>query len=208
MLAARVALVSILANILFVAVHALDGSAEADRLDALGHAIHEPLTRQHHLIEQAAVLNQPIATIGREAGRMAAAGITAAGHELANADRLIDAGRAVNQSTGPLSEPAVNPTTWTASSATAAPTPAPKSTNAPTISRSTMSAHLSPTSIPATSSLPLNSLSRDWAAQMLASRSGRGLPMAFAQPSGRARSSGECEAKLSSRLHIRRPRYA
>ncbi len=131
MLAARVALVSILANILFVAVHALDGSAEADRLDALGHAIYEPLTRQHHLIEQAAVLNQPIATIGREAGRMAAAGITAAGHELADADRLIDAGRAVN--------------------------------------------HLA-TSVPATSSLPLNSLSQDWAAQMLASRSGRGLP--------------------------------
>ena len=40
---------------------------------------------------------------------MAAEGITAAGHKLADADRIIEAGRAVHQDTGPLSEPAVNP---------------------------------------------------------------------------------------------------
>ena len=37
------ALVSILANTLVIAVHALDGSAEADRLDALGRAMYHPL---------------------------------------------------------------------------------------------------------------------------------------------------------------------
>jgi hypothetical protein len=103
------ALVSILANTLVITVHALDGSAEADRLDALGRAIHEPLARQHDLLEQAEALDPPIAAIGREAEIVAIEGITAAGNELAAADRVIDASRAVNQATGPTSEPAVNP---------------------------------------------------------------------------------------------------
>ena len=103
------ALVSILANVLVIAVHALDGSAEADRLDALGRVIYEPLAEQHRLLEQAEILDQPIAIIGREAERVAAEGITAAGSELADADRIIDAGRAAHQGVGPLSEPAVNP---------------------------------------------------------------------------------------------------
>jgi hypothetical protein len=103
------ALVSILANTLVIVVHALDGSAEADRLDALGHAIHEPLAHQHHLLEQGELLDQPIAVTGREAHRVASEGITAAGLELAKADRIIEAARAVHQGTGPLSEPAVNP---------------------------------------------------------------------------------------------------
>jgi hypothetical protein len=103
------ALVSILANTLVIAVHALDGSAEADRLDALGRAIHQPLARQHHLREQAEILDQPIAVIGREAERAAIEGITAAGSELTAADGIIDAGRAAHQGTGPLSEPAASP---------------------------------------------------------------------------------------------------
>ena len=103
------ALVSILANTLVIAVHALDGSAEADRLDALGRAIHQPLARQHHMLEQAEILDQPIAVIGREAERAAIEGIAAAGSEIATADRIIDAGRAAHQGTGPISEPAVNP---------------------------------------------------------------------------------------------------
>ena len=103
------ALVSILANTLVIAVHALDGSAEADRLDALGRAIHEPLALQHDLLEQAEALDPRITAIGREAEIVAIEGIAAAGNELATADRVIDASRAVNQATGPTSEPAVNP---------------------------------------------------------------------------------------------------
>jgi hypothetical protein len=103
------ALVSILANTLVIAVHALDGSAEADRLDALGQAVAPALAHQHQLREQADTLAAPIAVIGREAERTAGEGITAAGHQYAIADQIIDAARAVHQGTGPLSDPAANP---------------------------------------------------------------------------------------------------
>ena len=103
------ALVSILANTLVIAVHALDGSAEADRLDALGRAIYEPLALQHDLLEQAEALDPQITAIGRDADIVAMEGIAAAGNELAAADRTIDAARAFNQSTGPTSEPAIDP---------------------------------------------------------------------------------------------------
>jgi hypothetical protein len=103
------ALVSILANTLVIAVHALDGSAEADRLDALGEAVAPALIRQHNIREHAAVLAQPIAVIEREATRTAAEGITAASHQYAIADQIIDTARAVHQGTGPLSDSATNP---------------------------------------------------------------------------------------------------
>jgi hypothetical protein len=104
-----VALVSVLANSLVVAVHALDGSPEADRLEALGQAVYGPLTLQHQLREHADTLDHEIAVIGREAERAAAKGITAAGYERAEYDRIIDAARAIHQGTGPESESAVNP---------------------------------------------------------------------------------------------------
>jgi hypothetical protein len=103
------ALVSILANTLVIAVHALDGSTEADRLDALGDAVRPALAQQHQLREQAATLAPRFAAIGREAERTAAEGRTAAGHEVAIADQIIDAARAVHQGTGALSDPAANP---------------------------------------------------------------------------------------------------
>ena len=103
------AVISILANTLVVAVHALDGSTEADRLDALGDAVAGPLNQARRQLEQADNLDQQIAVLAREAGRAAAEGITRAGHQRAAADRLIDAGRAVHQGTGPLSEPAADP---------------------------------------------------------------------------------------------------
>jgi hypothetical protein len=103
------AVISILANTLVVAVHALDGSAEADRLDALGGAIVGPLNRARRQLEQSDNLDQQITALAREADRAAAKGITRAGHQRAAADRLIDAGRAVHQGAGPLSEPAVDP---------------------------------------------------------------------------------------------------
>ena len=103
-------MISILANTLVVAVHALDGSAEADRLDALGGAVAGPLNRARRQLEKADNLDQQIAVLARKADRAAAEGITRAGHQRA-ADRLIDAARAVHQGTGPLSEPAVDPDT-------------------------------------------------------------------------------------------------
>lgn len=43
------ATVSILANIMVIAVHALDGSLEADRLDALGSTVGKPLGDERKL---------------------------------------------------------------------------------------------------------------------------------------------------------------
>jgi hypothetical protein len=106
---AALALVSILANTLVIAVHALDGSAEADRLEALGQAVSLRLALKQRLLEQAEALDASIDIIGREAERIAYEGRTAAGNELATADRIIAAGRAAHQGTGPISEPAINP---------------------------------------------------------------------------------------------------
>jgi NAD(P)-dependent dehydrogenase (short-subunit alcohol dehydrogenase family) len=68
--------ISILANTLVVAVHALDGSAEADRLDALGGAVAGPLNRARRQLEKADNLDQQIAVLARKADRAAAEGIT------------------------------------------------------------------------------------------------------------------------------------
>ena len=103
------ATVSVLANTLVIAVHALDGSAESDRLEALGGAVHRPLRDERQRHERADSLEHRIAALGRKSDRDVAAGITKAGHQRAAADRLIDAGRAVHQGAGPLSEPAVDP---------------------------------------------------------------------------------------------------
>ena len=103
------AMVSILANTLVIAVHAFDGSTEADRLDALGNAVHGPLNQERRLLERADTLDQPLALLGREAERAATKGITEAGYQRAVADQLIDAGRSVHQGAGHLSEPAADP---------------------------------------------------------------------------------------------------
>jgi hypothetical protein len=103
------AVVSVLANALVIAVHALDGSPEADRLDLLGHAVYGPLSLQHQLREHADTLEHEIAVIGREADRAAAQGITAAGYQRAEYDRIIAAARSVHQGAGPESDPAADP---------------------------------------------------------------------------------------------------
>jgi hypothetical protein len=103
------AMISVLANTLVIAVHALDGSTEADRLDALGAAVAGKLKLACQLPERADILDQAINALGREADREAAKGVTEAGQQRAAADRLIDAARAIHQGTGPLSEPAVDP---------------------------------------------------------------------------------------------------
>ena len=87
-ISAALAVVSILANSLVIAVHALDGSAEADRLEALGQAVSPQLTLKQRLLERAEALDPRIDIIGREAERVAFEGRTAAGIELAAADRV------------------------------------------------------------------------------------------------------------------------
>jgi hypothetical protein len=106
---ATLAVVSVLANTMVIAVHALDGSAQADRLDALGAATERPLSEERRLREDADAMDHKIAILGREAGRVAAKGVTEAGHQRAASDQLIDAGRAIHQGVGPLSEPTFDP---------------------------------------------------------------------------------------------------
>lgn len=103
------AVVSILAVFVTVAVHALDGSPETDRLDALGKAVAGPLSEQAALRHEAKDLDAEIAATIRKAERMAARAKTRAGHQRAAADRVIDAARAIHQGVGPLTEPAIDP---------------------------------------------------------------------------------------------------
>lgn len=103
------AVVGVLANTLVIAVHALDGSAETDQLDAFAKAVGPALAAQNGMRTEAAVLDPAIAATIREADRAATEGITEAGYERATADQIIDAGRAITQATGPLSDPATDP---------------------------------------------------------------------------------------------------
>jgi hypothetical protein len=103
------AVVSILAVFVTIAVHALDGSPETDRLDALGNAIAGPLSEQTALRQHANDLDAEIARTARKAERAVARAKTRAGHQRATADRVIDAARAIHQGVGPLTEPAIDP---------------------------------------------------------------------------------------------------
>jgi hypothetical protein len=108
---ATLAILGIVANIVVIAVHAFDGSDEADRLDALGAAARVPLRKAHRLRQRAGGLRHRVAVLTRSAERAAASGMTAAGRQRAAAEKVIDAARAVHQGTGPVSSTAVDPNT-------------------------------------------------------------------------------------------------
>jgi outer membrane protein OmpA-like peptidoglycan-associated protein len=101
-IALALAAVSLLPNILVVAVAALDGSADTTRPAGLTIRARQdkasgPPVRRLRLRAQAA------------AERAAVKRITVAGAALVAADQVGDGGRALRQSAGPLSEPAANP---------------------------------------------------------------------------------------------------
>ena len=95
------AVVSALANFLVVAIHALDGSHEVARLNALSAALAGPLGKAHEMDEQAAVIPHRIAVRSRSAHRAAIAAITRAGDHMSAADQAIVAARATHQGIGP-----------------------------------------------------------------------------------------------------------
>lgn len=103
------ALVSVLAVYVTIAVHALDGSPETQRLDDLGKAVAGPLDMENELRRRVRELDGQLEANLRKAQRMVAEAKTRAGHRRAQADRLIDAARGIHQGVGPLSEPAVDP---------------------------------------------------------------------------------------------------
>jgi uncharacterized coiled-coil protein SlyX len=108
-IACALAMVSVLANILVMAVHALDGSQEMDRLDALGASIAEAQARVDKMQRQVKRLDRRIAVRRRRAQHLAARGKSRAGRPMANADQIIDNARLLHQGAGPFSELATDP---------------------------------------------------------------------------------------------------
>jgi len=100
------AVVSLLANFLVVAIHALDGSDEVARLEVLSAATSGPLSRAHRMHEKAALIPHRIAVRQRRAARAAVRAVTEAGRHLDAAERVIEAAQAVHQGNGPHSRPA------------------------------------------------------------------------------------------------------
>jgi hypothetical protein len=100
-IALALAVVSALANFLVVAIHALDGSHEVARLNALSAALAGPLGKAHQLDERADIIPHRIAVRRRRAHRAAVRAITRAGQHMAATDQAVVAARAAHQGTGP-----------------------------------------------------------------------------------------------------------
>ena len=108
-IAVVLAAVSLLANFLVVAIHALNGSDEVARLEMLSAATSGPLSRAHRMTEKAALIPPRIAVRQRHARRAATVAVTAAGRHLTRAEQLIEAAHAVHQGSGPHSRPVSDP---------------------------------------------------------------------------------------------------
>lgn len=102
--AAALAVVSILANIMVISVHARDGSERTDRLDALGVALSRPLARQERMRRRVVRLDHVIARRVLKTRRVAWAGLSRAGRPPTIADQIIDHARAIHHGAGLRSE--------------------------------------------------------------------------------------------------------
>ncbi len=102
--AAAVTTVSVLANMMVIAVHALDGSKETDELGAFGAAVRRPLARTDRMRRRAAQLDHRIAVRVRKAQRVMAGGEARAERPSAIADEVVGNARAIHQGTGVLSQ--------------------------------------------------------------------------------------------------------
>ena len=105
--AAAVTSVSVLANMMVISVHALDGSEETDQLKAFGAAVRRPLVRADRMRRRAARLDQRIAVRVRKAQRIMVAGEARAERPAAIADEAVRNARAIHQGAGLLSRAAV-----------------------------------------------------------------------------------------------------
>jgi hypothetical protein len=135
------AVISILAVFVTIAVHALDGSPETDWLDELGNAIAGPLSEQAALRQHVKELNTEIARNVREAERIAARA-TVRPVPATTAPPLTGSSTLPARSTKAWARslsPRSTPTCKTASWATVAPIRPQKLTNAPFGSRCTTS---------------------------------------------------------------------
>ena len=109
LIALTLAVVSALANFLVIAIHALDGSDQVARLEALSAAASGPLAKAHKMQEEADIIPGRIALLRRRAHRDAARAITRAGRHLTGAHQVIDAAHGHHQAAGPHTSPAFDP---------------------------------------------------------------------------------------------------
>ncbi len=106
--AAAVTAVSLLANVMVISVHALDGSQETDQLDAFGAAVRRSDVRADRMRRRAARLDHRIAVRVRKAQRVMAGGESRAGRPPMIADEIVRNARAIHQGTGTLSEATIS----------------------------------------------------------------------------------------------------
>jgi hypothetical protein len=103
LIALTLAVVSALANFLVMTVHALDGSDEVARLEALSHAVSRPLGKAHKIQNRVQEISAEIARRQSRAKRASVqAKIEDEAHEKA-AEKVIGAAHAFSQPPGPTS---------------------------------------------------------------------------------------------------------
>jgi len=101
LIAVAIAIVSALANLLVVFVHALDGSDQTARLEALSSAVNRPLSRIRKMQVDADIIPGHVAVLRRRAHRAAARALVDADTHTAAAAQIIRAARARHQNAGP-----------------------------------------------------------------------------------------------------------
>lgn len=100
LVALTLAVVSALANFLVIAVHALDGSDQVTRLEALSSAVRRPLAEAHKMREQAEIIPGHIALLQGRADRDARRAATDADQPVTAAAQVIHAAHAHQQAVG------------------------------------------------------------------------------------------------------------
>ena len=100
--AAAVTTVSVLANVMVISVHALDGSEETDQLDAFGAAVRRRLIRADRMRRRVAHLDYRIAVRVRRAQRVMAGGVARAERPPVVADEVVSSARAIHGGFGSL----------------------------------------------------------------------------------------------------------
>jgi hypothetical protein len=109
LIALAVAVVSAAANVLVIAVHALDGSDQTARLRALSAAASRPTAKAHRLRQRAALIPHRQAVLRRRSRRLTDGAIGRASRHLAAADQVITAARGVHLSNGAAAGAVLDP---------------------------------------------------------------------------------------------------
>ena len=109
LIALTIAVVSAAANVLVMAVHALDGSDQTARLHALSAAARRPTAKAERLRRRAALIPHRLAVLARRARRLTDRAIGRASRRFAAADQVITAARGVHLSNGAEAGPVLDP---------------------------------------------------------------------------------------------------